>query len=68
MQRSLRIALTVAAAAGAVALGAGTALAAEDGPVIVEQTETGENATHGVENPNVELPEVGGALGGALPK
>lgn len=67
MKRSLGIALAAVAATGIVGLGAGTAFADDNsGPVNFEQTESGDNATHGVDSDkaNLELPEGAPALGG----
>ncbi|WP_028938162.1 hypothetical protein [Pseudonocardia spinosispora] len=66
MKRSLGIALAAVAATGAVALGAGTAFADDNGPVNIEQTESGDNATHGVDqdNANLSAPEGAPVIGG----
>jgi hypothetical protein len=66
MQRRLRITIAVAAAFSSVALTAGTALADDSGPVNVNNdgSHSDHAKTPNLDKANLNLPEVGGALGG----
>jgi hypothetical protein len=66
MQRGLRITIAVAVAFGAVAAGAGTALASDNGPITIHDTPSGKHATQKAD-PKIKLPELGNtgnSLGG----
>jgi hypothetical protein len=66
MQRRLRITVAVAAAVSSVALTAGTALADDNGPVNINNdgSHSSHEKTPNLDKSNLQLPEVGGALGG----